>query len=129
MQSIYSTLVRKENLRRLFAAVFLLFMLVEWGSHMAMHSYATSAHRSSVSSHEDGQEDPCRTLILCSDSKRERQQLPNPVHQMAQHNALLELLASIRPLTFTLGDPPIPFGRAEAVFRPMSPPFHPPELS
>jgi len=127
---MYLTLVSKKNWRRVFATAFLLFLLVEFGSHTMTHAFSPSAkNHPSVSANEGCHEDPCQSLILCSDSRRERQQLPSPGHQTGQAADLVSFYPSADPVLDLRESPPIPFGLSHAISRPTSPPFTPPELS
>ncbi len=129
VRTIYPKLVRKENWRRIFAAAFLLFLLVEFGSHTMTHAFSPSAkNHPAVSANEGCHEDPCQSLILCSDSRRERQQLPSPGHQTGQAADLVSFYQSDDPVLDLRESPPIPFGPSHAISRPTSPPFTPPEL-
>ncbi len=130
VRTIYLTIVKKENWRRLFAVAFLLFLLVEFGSHTMLHAFSPLVlNHTSISANEGCNEDPCQTLILCSESRHERQELPNVGHQTAQQNALLDLFSPIPSANDLRKEPRIPFGNGEAIFRPISPPFSPPKLS
>lgn len=115
-------------MRRFVAAGFLVFLLAEFGSHAMIHAYPHSIDERSMSATERGHDDLCRTLILCSDSRRRDQQMPN-LSQDLTHTALLDLISDLCPQISVSLSPPIPIGTGEAIFRPISPPFHPPELS
>ena len=130
VRNIWLTLMKKENLRRVFAAAFLLFLLVEFGSHTMTHAFSPSAkNHPAVSANEGCDEDPCQSLILCGDSRRERQQIPNSGHPTAQPTDLVGFYPTADPLIDLRESPPIPFGLSHAISRPTSPPFTPPELS
>lgn len=120
---------RQRPWQRVIAMAFLLFLLVEWGSHAMTHAFSPAVlNHTSISADEGCHEDPCQSLILCGDSRRERQQMPNPGHQIAQPNELAGLIADV--LLIDLREsPPIPFGTSHTIFRPSSPPLPPPELS
>ena len=95
-----------------------------------VHAFSSVAvNHPSIYSNEGGHEDPCQTLILCSESRRERQQMPNLGHQTAQQNALFDLFSPIPSVVDLREEPSIPFGSATAIYRPISPPFSPPERS
>ena len=111
------------------AAFFLLFMIAEWGSHGLMCPEAGTRERTSVASDQNEHEDPCDTLILCSDSKQKDRQVPSFSHDAAQHNAVFDRTSGIRTDAIVTEDPRIPFGTSNSLFRPISPPFHPPEFS
>lgn len=123
------TFITKENKRRLLAAFFLLFFVGELGSHMVFCINHMSADDLSVFSHDDSHDDPCKTLAVCSDGTRKDQQAPNLAHDITFHNALFDHLSSLIPQTGVPKDAAIPFTTGHSLFRPPSPPFHPPELS
>ena len=125
----FSSFVKKDNFRRLLAGFFLLFLLSEWGSHALICNGASSHDEQSVSASEYGHEDPCQTLVLCSDGKRKDQQTSTLGHDACQHNALLDTLTDLRPLTGASKDPGLLFAWADRLYRPPSPPFHPPKLT
>jgi len=129
MRLLSSILVKKETRRSLLAALFLIVFLAETGSHGLICSGPKSADGASVSSTDGGHDDPCKTLIVCSDSKRKDQQLPVFGHDSMQHNAMFDRGTDLDDRFDMLSEPRIPFAAAHALFRPPSPPFHPPELS
>lgn len=122
-------MIKKENKRRLLAALFMFVFLAEAGSHAAICADHSLSGERSVSASENGSEDPCKTLILCSDSKQKDQQLPKLRHDSSQHNALFDLNRGIATQAGTQKEPKIPFGTAHCLFRPKSPPFQPPKTS
>lgn len=129
MQSLLLTLATKENRRRLLAAVFMIVFLAELGSHGVICTNLSSVdEQTTVSATDKGHEDPCDTLILCRDDNRKDRQTPNLSHDAAQHNALFDRFSDLDLPGFQK-DPPIPLTTTTGLFRPPSPPFHPPELS
>ena len=130
VRGIYQTLIKKDTLRRIFAAAFLIVLLAEWGSHAVVNASPIQAdERTSATAHQSGHDDPCQTLVLCSDSKRKDQQMPNLGHDACQHNALLDRLAGFHQLVALSTEPSIPFSNAKALSRPPDPAFHPPQIS
>jgi hypothetical protein len=128
VQKICLTFVKIVNKRRLLAALFLIFLLAEWGSHGVVNAKPSSLDQQAVSSDEGGHDDPCRFLVLCSDSGRKDRQMPRFGHQV-MHNGLLDLLSDLRPPVGFQDDLAIPFTTANCLSRPPDPAFHPPELS
>ena len=122
---------RKKHKRAFLAAAFLLVLLSEWGSHSMICSGQTfvGEDERSISAAGHGHEDPCRSLVLCSDNKQRDRQAPKLGHDATQHNGLIDVLASLRPNVAVAGDVPIPLGSGDALFRPPKPPFHPPKQS
>lgn len=129
MRFVYRAMIKKENKRRLLAALFMFVFLAEAGSHAAICADHSSSGERSVSASENGSEDPCKTLILCSDGKQKDQQLPKLRHDSSQHNALFDPNRGIGTQAGTQKEPKIPFGTAHCLFRPKSPPFQPPKTS
>jgi hypothetical protein len=119
----------RKNFRRLFAAAFVFVLLAEWGSHSVSYTHAASTEGQAVYANEGSQEDPCKTLVRCTDGRRQDQKVPNPGHDLSQHNAFLERLSNLKRLNALQLDPLIDRARVSSLFRPPSPPFHPPELS
>lgn len=122
-----STLASRKNLARVFAAAFVFFLLVEWGSHSLAFAHSQSEGMVAVSA--DGEhEDPCKTLVRCTDGRRQDQKVPNLGHDLSQHNAFLDRLSNSNRLDGIIADPRISRANVHELFRPVSPPFHPPEL-
>lgn len=122
-------LVKKENRRRLLAAAFLFVFLAEMSSHVIICSDRSLNNESFVSANEAGHDDLCKTMVLCSDGRRKDQQMPNLGHDASQHNALFYRGADFLAQLEFQKDAQSPFSTAHCIFRPPSPPFHPPELS
>ncbi len=129
LRNLALTLVTKENRRRLLAALFLIVFVAELGSHAVIWANHSSISEQSISPGERGQDDPCKSLIICSDSKRKDQQVPNFGHDITHHNALLDARSGLFTQIGFDKDSRIPFTTAHCLFRPPSPPFHPPEIS
>ena len=129
VHKFFGSILKKDNFRRLLAGFFLLFLLSEWGSHALICNGASSHGEQSVSASEYGHEDPCQTLVLCSDGKRQDQQTSTLGHDASQHNGLLDTLSNLKPLDASVNEPSIVFSWADRLFRPPSPPFHPPKLT
>lgn len=111
------------------ATLFLVVFLAEAGSHGLICSGQTSAEGLSISATESGHDDPCQSLVLCSDSKKKDQQLPGFSHDSMQHNAMFDRHWEMPDQIGVEKDARISYSTAHALFRPPSPPFHPPELS
>jgi len=110
------------------AAAFLLVFMAEVGSHVVICSNHSSPSEQAIYATEDGHGDPCDLVVICRGSERRDRQMPNLSHDAAQHNALFDRFSDLDLLVFQK-DPPIPLSSANGLFRPPSPPFHPPELS
>src|SRR5688572_24514430 len=109
-------------LRRSLAAAFMVVLLAEWGSHTFNHhphgelfsvreGYALNTsqgggHADSVLACQGHEEDHC-PMMICNDSNRHDQQVPNAGHQMTPSNGALGGLLDFRPLLSGLEDPPL----------------------
>lgn len=129
MRFVYRALIKKENKRRLLAALFLIVFLAETGSHAVICADHSSGGERSFSATENGHDDPCQTLILCSDGKQKDKRVPNLGHDASQHNALFDRRRDVSARPGIQEDPRIPFSVAHCLFRPPSPPFQPPKHS
>ena len=130
MLDVIGTIADRKVAHRILAAAFLLLLVVEFGSHGVILANSNSSKNvQSVQSSDSDHEDPCGTLIMCSDSRKRDQQVPSFSHDASQHNALFDRLAGMRNLSGIERDQPISFEDASAIFRPPLPPFHPPKAS
>lgn len=129
MRNLVLTLAKKENKRRLLAALFLFFFLAEMGSHVVISANDPSTDEQSISSYEGNHDDPCKSLVLCGDSGRRDKQVPKMGHDASQHNALFDTLSGLLPELDIHRDPRIPFSVGLGVSRPPDPLFHPPQAS
>ena len=112
-------------MHRVVAAAFLLFLLVEWGSHSLAFSHAAT-EGASLESSETQHEDPCKTLIRCSDGKQPYQVTFRPDNQ---HNGFLDDLLGWRPVGRVMKEPPLVPDPVHSLSRSVNPPFHPPKFS
>ncbi len=119
----------KRIFRRFIAAAFLVFLLAEWGSHSVAFAHAYEGEGDAVYSEESGHEDPCKTLIRCSDGPSENRPVPLIGHDLSQHNALFDHHYKTRRRGGTYKDPRIIRSKISGLSRTLNPPFHPPELS
>lgn len=114
--------------RRIVAAAFVLFLLAEWGSHLAFHIYDRTPAAVAVSAAEEHRDDPCRSLVLCRDGRRD-QKVANVGHDIIPQTALFERFSDVEATLASREGKRIPFGDADIILRPPEPPFHPPELT
>jgi len=122
--------LKRKRLARILAGFFLVFLLAEWGSHGIICSdIEHGIETASVSAADADHEDPCSTMIMCSDGKQRDRQSQTLGHDASQHNALYDRFASLNITVGIVAEPRLPFGTAEARFRPPDPPFHPPKFS
>jgi len=124
----FRKIIKKDHLRAVLAALFLIFLMAEWGSHAVICSNNyESADEQTVSATDYDHEDPCQTMVLCSDGKSRDQQTKTLGHDASQHNGLLDALRNLHPLVASFREPSMTFSWADRLFRPPSPPFHPPK--
>lgn len=126
---VYTLFISKDNVRRLFAAAFLIFLLGEWGSHGIIYANSNSTEGQAFSSSEREHEDPCKTLIQCSDGRRQDQQIPSFTHDANQHNGFVPRLSDLGKAGMFYGDKLFSPSNLIGLFRPPDPLFHPPELN
>ena len=119
---------KRVLVRRIVAAAFLFFMLLEWGSHTMVHINSSTAGAVAVSAADEHGDDPCRSLVLCSDSRRRDQQVPNIGHDLIPTANLAAASIGITPIAAADG-PPSPIHTASGLSRPPDPHFHPPQLA
>jgi len=128
LRLVYHFLAIKYK-RQILAGFFIFVFIAEIGSHVAICSDHSPVDETSVTMTEGEHDDPCKTLVTCSDSNRNDHQTQNLRHDASQHNALydrgLDFLAAIE---INNGEE-IPPLTGHAIFRPPSPPFQPPQIS
>ena len=128
MRRFYRIIKEKDNWRRILAAAFLIFLLAEWGSHSVIEATPFPSQGAAISANDDPHSDPCDTLILCSDTGRRDQQRSSLGREMTPHSAPLNLCVDLCLRTLS-DESRSEFSAARAIFRPIIPPFYPPELS
>ncbi len=106
--------------------MFLIFLLVEWGSHSLAFSHSSFDGGAAIHSSDTDHDDPCKTLIRCTDGK---QLDPPNLRYDNQHNTFLDGLSELRFVSRVLKPLLVKRERVTSLFRPISPPFHPPEFS
>lgn len=99
-----------------------------------MHYASSSAaagfgDEQSVVANETAHDDPCKTLVICSEGSRKDHKPANLTHNSSQHNGLIDHLSQIRTKIDVHDNPVIPFESAHVIFRPPNLPFHPPRVS
>lgn len=118
-----------KGFRRLLAAVFVLLMLAEFGSHaLICRDESSFAGRLSVSAAEQEHEDPCRTMMQCGYDQNGRN-APKFTHDASPHNALLDRLFASTAEVQLNEQRPILHETVGPIFRPHDPPFRPPKRS
>lgn len=118
-----------RKFRRFIAAAFVVVLVFEWASHGMAYANASLAAGEAAYSTEADHEDPCKTLVRCHDGRRQDQKTPSTGIDFAQHNALFDRISRIWNTDRVHLDPDLPYPDANALFRPPSSLFHPPEVS
>lgn len=114
----------------LIAALFLFFLLAEWGSHgVICAAYHGSDNAPSAASAPIDHEDPCDTLVVCSDSRGRERRAPSFNHDAMQHNGLMDVIREIAANVKVTRDPRLAPSNVKGLSRPPDLPFNPPELS
>ena len=124
---ISSTSSARRVFQRLLAAAFLIFLLVEWGSHSLAFSHTGSTEGTAVHYNENEHDDPCKTLIRCPDGNR--QDAPNVRSDGNQHTAFPSTLLRLHGVAGLLEATTIERGKVPLLRPNVRPPFHPPEFS
>jgi len=106
----------------------MILLLAEWGSHGIIYANSNSTEGQAISSSEREHEDPCKTLIQCSDGRRQ-DQVPSFTHDANQHNGFVPRLSDLGRTGSFYGNAPISPSNLIGLFRPPDPLFHPPELN
>lgn len=108
---------------------FLVLLFVEWGSHglAFSHAYAPDGQALAAGADEQGHEDPCKTMVHGTDGSRQERPVPNLGHDLRQATTFFYIPVSA--LHDLPKDPRLLRSKVNGLFRPVSPPFHPPELS
>lgn len=123
-----TVILDKAGTRRFLAAVFVLLLFAEFGSHGLICSGDEAADGQSVSATDPGHEDPCATLIQCGYDQNNRRP-PTLGHDASQHNALFDRLSDLTAQAVFGDEQPLLSETASPIFRPPDPPFHPPKFS
>ncbi len=124
----FGKLTKRENVRRLLAIVFMIVLVAEWGSHGMQHSDLGPIEGQAFSAPDHHHDDPFHKLALCAYSNRHDQQAPS-FNDHPQYSGLVDRHDVPRVDSRLVSDPPLPFHLAHGLFRPVTPPFHPPRLS
>jgi hypothetical protein len=119
----------KESWRRILVTIFVMLYLAEFSSHALICTGLSSKDAEAMSQRGSSHEDPCKSLILCNDSKQRDRQSPGFAHDATQHNALIDSFADLGYLLLLTKEPRIPSLAGEGLFRSLSPPTHPPKLA
>jgi len=114
---------------RLLAGFFLFILLAEFASHGAICAvvYHHSEAEMTASGHDS--EDPCQTLILCSNTREKDRQAASFAHDKVQHNGLIGGFLLPAGDAVRTDASPLFFPETRPRFRPPDLLFRPPELA
>lgn len=115
------------KLSRTLAAVFLALMVFEFASHGMICVNRYHSEEPAVVATDYGHDDPCQTLVMCSQSRQRDQQQPRFGHETVQHNGLVGLFDINTPLFDPCSSRASLHSSTREIFRPPDPPFQPPE--
>ena len=118
-----------KALRRILALSFLVLLLAEWGSHAAIYANSSTSEGAAIYSNENSHEDPCKTLVRCSDGQRQNQHVLKLTHNTSQHNGFVPRLCALGRAGVFHDDGRFAQTNLRALFRPPDPLFHPPEIN
>lgn len=110
--------------------MFLVVMLVEWGSHSLAFAHSGSSRGMiAINAPEPEHDDPCRTLTTCCERSNNGGTVVSPAHHLPTYNSYVELNEPVPALTRALIFSLPAREDAQRIFRPKDPLLHPPELS
>lgn len=114
---------------RLLAGLFLFILLAEFASHGAICAVVYHHSEAEMTANGHDSEDPCQTLVLCSNTREKERQAASFAHDKVQHNGLVG--GFLLPEDDTAKTQVALFFVAETQprFRPPDLLFRPPELS
>jgi len=114
---------------RLLAGLFLFILLAEFASHGAICAVVYHHSEAEMTATGHDSEDPCQTLVLCSNTREKERQAASFAHDKVQHNGLIGGL--LLPADNTLNTDAVLFFFPDTRprFRPPDLLFRPPELS
>ncbi|MBX3281253.1 MAG: hypothetical protein KF756_02130 [Acidobacteria bacterium] len=114
---------------RLISGLFLFVLLAEFASHGAICAVVVHNTAAEINASHHDSEDPCQTLVLCSNNREKERQTASFTHDKVQHNGLIG--GFILPPVEAAGSDPsnFVFPETRPRFRPPDLLFRPPELS
>lgn len=124
--------VRIRDLRKLsrfLAGAFLALLVFEFASHGMICSNQHHSEEPAMYATDYGHNDPCETLVMCSQSRQRDQQQPRFGHETVQHNGLAGLFDVSETFYQARSDLSHMHSNIGEIFRPPDPPFQPPKRS
>lgn len=112
------------------ALMFLVVMLVEWGSHSLAFAHSGSTQGMiAINATEPEHDDPCRSLTTCCERSGNGSTVLSPAHHVPSYNSYVGLYDPVPSWTRDLIVTAPVREDARRIFRPKDPLLHPPELS
>ena len=114
---------------RLISAFFLVVLLAEFASHGTICAVVDHDEPPAISASDRNGEDPCRTLVLCSNTREKERQTASFAHDKVPHNGLFGSYQLPLAKASQTGSTVFLFPGASARFRPPDLLFRPPKLT
>lgn len=114
---------------RILAAAFLALLVFEFASHGVICSNQHHSEQVAAYATDYSHDDPCQTLVMCSQSRQRDQQQPRYGHETVQHNGLSSVFELDQDLFDRRSDLTHLRSSVGEIFRPPDPPFQPPKRS
>lgn len=119
-----------KRIGSLIAVLFLVVMLVEWGSHsLAFAHSGWPTGLVAITNPEPHHDDPCRTLTDCCQSRKQGGTVLSPTHHLPSFSSFSELIRFVPAHSSEFLTPTEFTTDVRRIFRPKDPLLHPPELS
>lgn len=114
---------------RLLAGLFLFILLAEFASHGAICAVVYHHSEAEMTATGHDSEDPCQTLVLCSNTREKERQAASFAHDKVPHNGLIGGLLLPADNTSNTKAVLFFFSDTRPRFRPPDLLFRPPELN
>ncbi|KXJ98626.1 MAG: hypothetical protein UZ17_ACD001002696 [Acidobacteria bacterium OLB17] len=123
------TFAKNKKWIRLISGLFFVVLVAEFASHGAICAVVVHHTADEMTASQHDSEDPCQTLVLCSNNREKERQTASFAHDKVQHNGLIG--GFLLPSDADLGRAAASFAYADSkpLFRPPDPQFRPPKLS
>lgn len=114
---------------RLISGFFLVVLLAEFASHGAICAVVDHDQPPAISASDQNGEDPCQTLVLCSNTREKERQTASFAHDKVPHNGLFGSYQLPLAKASQTSSTAFLFPDARVRFRPPDILFRPPKLS
>lgn len=114
---------------RLISGLFLVILLAEFASHGAICAVIDHDEPPSMTASNRNSEDPCQTVVLCSNTREKERQTASFAHDKVPHNGLFASYQLPKATTSQAGSSAFLFPDASSRFRPPDLLFRPPKLT